>query len=238
MPVIATGRRGDSAVAATRSCFVLFAILPAGQTRATPRAEITAMDTHWLPTLKSRNPGRFSQVCDRINDLLPDNMEFTVRTDSMGECLFAKGGAHVPFAALSDGSRAFIGWVADMLYHICFGRPSGVKLVESCAAASKVPAGASQRALPLRCLGAPDLDVVEIAVLAGDAEFDLRLCRVADAGRLQETDGLSIDARAHLVADGLDGEGVPLARLELRRKGRILAGHHLRHFRLFLGVFL
>ena len=88
--------------------------------------------THWLPALKSRNPGRFTQVCDRINDLLPDDMEFTARTDSMGEYLFAQRGALVPFAALSDGSRAFIGWVADMLYHICFGCPSGVKLVENC----------------------------------------------------------------------------------------------------------
>lgn len=87
---------------------------------------------HWLPELKRRNPGRFKQVCDRINDVLPDGIEFTTRVDSSGEYLFSQNGALVPFAALSDGSRAFIGWVADMLYHICFGCPSGVRLVDNC----------------------------------------------------------------------------------------------------------
>ena len=87
---------------------------------------------HWLPQLKSRNPGRYKQVCDRINDVLPDGIEFTGRTDRAGEYLFAQGGALVPFAALSDGCRAFLGWVADLLYHICFGCPSGVKLVDNC----------------------------------------------------------------------------------------------------------
>ena len=87
---------------------------------------------HWLPALRSRNPGRFKQVCTLINALLPEGIEFTTKTDSMGEYLFAQSGSLVPFAALSDGCRAFIGWVADMLYHICFGCPSGVKLVDNC----------------------------------------------------------------------------------------------------------
>ena len=37
----------------------------------------------------------------------------------------------IPFQSLSDGYRAFIGWVADLLYHVCFGCPSGKKLVEN-----------------------------------------------------------------------------------------------------------
>jgi predicted ATPase len=37
----------------------------------------------------------------------------------------------VPFRSLSDGYRAFIAWVADLLYHVCYGCPSGKKLVES-----------------------------------------------------------------------------------------------------------
>jgi hypothetical protein len=87
---------------------------------------------HWLPQLKAKNPGRFKQVCNRINEVLPDEIEFTDRTDSTGEYLFCQRGAPVPFAALSDGCRAFIGWVADLLYHICFGCPAGVKLVDNC----------------------------------------------------------------------------------------------------------
>jgi predicted ATP-binding protein involved in virulence len=35
-----------------------------------------------------------------------------------------------PFQSMSDGYRAFIGWVADLLYHVCTGAPSGKKLVE------------------------------------------------------------------------------------------------------------
>jgi energy-coupling factor transporter ATP-binding protein EcfA2 len=87
---------------------------------------------HWLPQLKARNPGRFKQVFHRINEVLPDDIEFTARTDNTGEYLFCQQGASVPFAALSDGCRAYIGWVADLLYHICFGCPSGVKLEDNC----------------------------------------------------------------------------------------------------------
>jgi energy-coupling factor transporter ATP-binding protein EcfA2 len=87
---------------------------------------------HWLPQLKAGNPGRCKQVFNRINEVLPAGIEFTERTDSTGEYLFCQGGALVPFAALSDGCRAFIGWVADLLYHICFGCPPGVKLVDNC----------------------------------------------------------------------------------------------------------
>jgi energy-coupling factor transporter ATP-binding protein EcfA2 len=87
---------------------------------------------HWLPQLKAGNQGRFKQVFNRINEVLPAGTELTERTDSAGEYLFCQGGALVPFAALSDGCRAFIGWVADLLYHICFGCPSGVKLVDNC----------------------------------------------------------------------------------------------------------
>ena len=42
-----------------------------------------------------------------------------------------RGDVPVPFQALSDGYRAFVGWVADLLYHISSGAPSGKKLVDS-----------------------------------------------------------------------------------------------------------
>lgn len=87
---------------------------------------------NWLPAFKNEYPGRFLQVRDCINDLLPDGISFDAQVDSTGRYLFAQNGALVPFAALSDGCRAFIGWVADMLYHICFGCPKGVKLVDNC----------------------------------------------------------------------------------------------------------
>jgi predicted ATP-binding protein involved in virulence len=85
----------------------------------------------WLPQLR-KNPGRFKQVVARLNDVLPSGYSFTAETDRSGDFLFRQGRAVVPFPALSDGCRAFVGWVADLLYHICMGAPSGVKLVENC----------------------------------------------------------------------------------------------------------
>jgi predicted ATP-binding protein involved in virulence len=37
----------------------------------------------------------------------------------------------VPFPALSDGYRAFLGWIGDLLYHVCLTCPSGMKLVDN-----------------------------------------------------------------------------------------------------------
>jgi predicted ATP-binding protein involved in virulence len=37
----------------------------------------------------------------------------------------------VPFPALSDGYRAFLGWVGDLLYHVCKTCPRGKNLVDN-----------------------------------------------------------------------------------------------------------
>ncbi len=84
----------------------------------------------WLPQLRSENPGRHRQVVNLINRLLPDECRFADKQES-GESLFEMRGAPVPFAALSDGYRAYIGWVTDLLYHVWLGTPSGAKLVDS-----------------------------------------------------------------------------------------------------------
>lgn len=87
--------------------------------------------TYWLPKLKTENPGRYKQVVNLINRLLgPGHYRFTGETDR-GDYLFEKGRMRVPFLSMSDGYRAFLGWVADLLYHICYGCPSGKKLVEN-----------------------------------------------------------------------------------------------------------
>ncbi len=85
----------------------------------------------WLPELQSSNPGRFTQVCNLINRLLePTGYEFS--GDQMqGEYGFIRGGLSVPFPALSDGYRAYLGWVGDLLYHVVQTAPSGSKLVEN-----------------------------------------------------------------------------------------------------------
>lgn len=84
----------------------------------------------WLPQYKSRNPGRHKQVVNLINRLLPEGAAFAGKFEE-GEYYFEMQGEPIPFGALSDGYRAYIGWVADLLYHVCMGAPSGAKLVEN-----------------------------------------------------------------------------------------------------------
>jgi len=84
----------------------------------------------WLPQFRSANRGRHTQVIHLLNQLLAPNAE-VLSEPVNGEYLFHIGGADLPFQALSDGYRAYIGWVADLLYHVCMGAPSGLKLVEN-----------------------------------------------------------------------------------------------------------
>jgi hypothetical protein len=87
--------------------------------------------TSWLPAYRARNKGLFVQVVDLLNDLTgKGHFRFTGQLEA-DEYLFERGGLHVPFPALSDGYRAFIGWVGDLLYHVCMTCPPGKKLVEN-----------------------------------------------------------------------------------------------------------
>lgn len=88
----------------------------------------------WLPRYSESNQlrGRYVQVEHLLCKLVGrGGWQFTGRQDKEGEYLFAKGGTEVPFPALSDGYRAFLGWVGDLLYHVCETCPSGKKLVEN-----------------------------------------------------------------------------------------------------------
>jgi len=86
----------------------------------------------WLPHLSTRNPGRYKQVENLLNKLLsPGHYRFTGKQSKNGDYLFNRGKMPVPFQSLSDGYRAFVGWVADLLHHVCFGCPPARKLVES-----------------------------------------------------------------------------------------------------------
>lgn len=87
--------------------------------------------TYWLPDLKKTNRGRYTQVVHLLNRLLgPGHYRFSQEMER-GDYLFERGGLHIPFQSLSDGYRAYVGWVADLLYHVCYGCPSGNKLVET-----------------------------------------------------------------------------------------------------------
>lgn len=88
----------------------------------------------WLPRYE-HSPhlkGRYVQVVHLINRLIgKDGWAFTGRQDKDGEYLYGKRGAEVPFPALSDGYRAFLGWLGDLLFHVCETCPSGKKLADN-----------------------------------------------------------------------------------------------------------
>jgi predicted ATPase len=84
----------------------------------------------WLPELQKTNRGRYLQVDHLLNKLLPEGCRFTGDLEGQ-DYLFEFRDALIPFSALSDGYRAYLGWVADLLYHVCTGAPSGAKLVEN-----------------------------------------------------------------------------------------------------------
>jgi hypothetical protein len=88
----------------------------------------------WLPKYQesSRLRGRYVQVVNLINRLVTKSgWQITGKQDKEGEYLYEKSGVVVPFPALSDGYRAFLGWLGDLLYHVCETCPSGRKIAEN-----------------------------------------------------------------------------------------------------------
>ena len=81
--------------------------------------------SHWLPRYQQTNPDRFHETQTLINHLLgPERYRFTGDMED-GEYIFQHGRFRVPFPALSDGYRAFLGWIGDLLYHVCETCPDG-----------------------------------------------------------------------------------------------------------------
>ncbi|WP_458070792.1 AAA family ATPase [Rhodanobacter sp. BL-MT-08] len=85
----------------------------------------------WLPAYSLRNRKRSAQVIDLLNELTGrGHYQFTGKLEG-GEYLFQRGGLFVPFPALSDGYRAFLGWIGDLLYHICMSCPPDKSLTDN-----------------------------------------------------------------------------------------------------------
>jgi AAA domain, putative AbiEii toxin, Type IV TA system len=72
----------------------------------------------WLPKLKSRSPDRYKDVIATINSVLPSNVQMTGATNSEEQYVFDCNGLATPFPSLSDGFKAFVGWVGDLLGHM------------------------------------------------------------------------------------------------------------------------
>ncbi len=82
----------------------------------------------WLPQKK---PSLFKQVIHLLNDLLPEGASFNGEFLD-GEYLFEVEGLKTVFSALSDGYQSYIGWIADLLYHICLTASGKTKITEIC----------------------------------------------------------------------------------------------------------
>jgi energy-coupling factor transporter ATP-binding protein EcfA2 len=74
----------------------------------------------WLPALKDRDPQRFAETIALFSRLLPEGILFLNILEG-GDYLFSYRGTQVPFSALSDGFRAYISWIGDLLYHLGLG---------------------------------------------------------------------------------------------------------------------
>ncbi len=76
----------------------------------------------WYPSLKSKT--RAKEVRELLNSLLPERTQFTGECEG-GEGLFNNDGVVLPFGALSDGFRSYIGLLADMLFNMHTVSPKG-----------------------------------------------------------------------------------------------------------------
>jgi predicted ATPase len=80
--------------------------------------------TAWLPIFQRERPEVHDAALRLINRLLPEELHFHGEMEresrNLGEreYLFEHRGLSIPFGALSDGYRAYVGWVADLAYHL------------------------------------------------------------------------------------------------------------------------
>ena len=58
------------------------------------------------------------QACDILNSLLPPSMQLSQNSNAHQSPRFNREGVLLPYSALSDGYRAFVGWVWDLLYQM------------------------------------------------------------------------------------------------------------------------
>ena len=86
----------------------------------------------WLPQVARKDKKRHQEIVALMNELLPDDTEMLGRLEEREEpeVLFQRGGSVLPFPALSDGYRAFISWVGDVLYHLHTICPKRQRLVD------------------------------------------------------------------------------------------------------------
>jgi len=68
--------------------------------------------------LQLRHRSRLDEARAILNALLPDEVSLTDQAGAGDAPLFERAGVLLPFEALSDGFRAYVGWVWDFLFHL------------------------------------------------------------------------------------------------------------------------
>lgn len=91
----------------------------------------------WAYEFRQKN--RLPEGVALLNDLLPPPVRVTAEPLVMGgnlitpsEVVFRVRGTVLPFSALSDGYRIFVGWVVDLLYQMSQVTPAEYKLTDLC----------------------------------------------------------------------------------------------------------
>jgi len=88
----------------------------------------------WLPLFQRERPEVHDAALRLINRLLPEELRFHGEMEHEDknlrdrEYLFEHRGLSVPFGALSDGYRAYVGWVTDLAYHLASIAKPGTEL--------------------------------------------------------------------------------------------------------------
>jgi len=83
----------------------------------------------WLPHLKKSSKDRYAEIKRLFRSLLPKDTELTGQFEEL-EPIFKHRGVYLPFGALSDGYRAFIGMVGDLMYHLQLTCPKHMDLTQ------------------------------------------------------------------------------------------------------------
>jgi hypothetical protein len=84
--------------------------------------ELVPPDTCYQSVVLAGRRDEFGAI---VVQLLPDGV--AVQTEA-GDLSFSVHGTTLPFGALADGYRAFIGWIFDLLYHLTQCAPSEIPL--------------------------------------------------------------------------------------------------------------
>ncbi len=84
----------------------------------------------WFPHLKTSSKTRYAEIMKLFRTLLPPDTQLTERFEEF-DPIFNHKGVDLPFGALSDGYRAYIGLLGDLVYHLQLNCPKQNKLTDT-----------------------------------------------------------------------------------------------------------